>query len=112
MEDIPAPTLTGELTCEPGEHVILMEAWMPPYRDDYADRSVNKTVTLPRWLKNAAEERKLNFLRVLQEGLLKQLGLETQNYGREVKDSDDVHAVPGQDDDSTNAMEQRSRDGA
>lgn len=57
------------------ERLLLIEAWMPPYRSDYAYRAVKKTVTLPRWLEEAAAERRVNFSRVLQEALMRELGI-------------------------------------
>lgn len=41
--------------------------YMQPVRDEMANKSVNKTVTLPRWLNKAAEDAKINFSQVLQQ---------------------------------------------
>lgn len=73
---IPTPSLDAKFPLEDNERVVFVEAWMPPYRENSLERSVKKTVTLPRWLEEAAAEQKVNFSRVLQEGLLKQLGLD------------------------------------
>jgi antitoxin HicB len=77
-KEIPAPSIDLDFDLGENQKLMLVEAWMPPYREEYADKSVKKTVTLPRWLKTAAEERHINFSRVLQEGLLRQLGLEVK----------------------------------
>lgn len=39
------------------------------------NKSVKKTLTLPEWLNEEAERRHINFSGVLQEGLMKHLGL-------------------------------------
>lgn len=38
-------------------------------------RSVKKTLTIPSWLDKAAQERHINFSKVLQDALVKQLGM-------------------------------------
>ena len=38
-------------------------------------RSVKKTLTIPSWLDKAAQERHINFSKVLQDALIKQLGM-------------------------------------
>lgn len=100
--DIPAPTIDREIEHENNERVMLVEVWMPPYRENYADRSVNKTVTLPRWLKNAAEERKINFSRVLQDALMEHLGIQvprTHDPDHLINTSDGTPIVNGYDED-------------
>ncbi|MCL6444404.1 MAG: hypothetical protein K6T83_13285 [Alicyclobacillus sp.] len=67
-----------------------MEAWMPPYRDNYTDKSVNKTVTLPRWLEETASEKRVNFSRVLQDALMSHLGIQVpRSYTSAVETTDD-----------------------
>lgn len=74
-DEIPAPSLDAKFPLEDNERVVFVEAWMPPYRSNYADRAVKKTLTIPRWLNDAAEEAGINFSHVLQEALLERLGL-------------------------------------
>ncbi|WP_206922445.1 type II toxin-antitoxin system HicB family antitoxin [Alicyclobacillus suci] len=93
------PASTGEnFDVAANQRVMLIEAWMPPYRDNYMDKSVNKTVTLPRWLKTAAEERHVNFSRVLQEALMHHLGIEVPRFSDDVttgsNDGDSSHTEP------------------
>jgi hypothetical protein len=52
---------------------------MPPVRDEMANKSVNKTVTIPRWLNEAAEKANINFSQVLQYALKEQLKI-TDRY--------------------------------
>ncbi|HHY65877.1 MAG TPA: type II toxin-antitoxin system HicB family antitoxin [Alicyclobacillus sp.] len=72
---IPKPSVGKRFDLQEKQEVVLVRAWMPPYRENYRTRAVKKTVTLPSWLKKAAEERHINFSRVLQEALMKQLGI-------------------------------------
>nr|DAG45670.1 MAG TPA: hypothetical protein [Caudoviricetes sp.]DAM28754.1 MAG TPA: hypothetical protein [Caudoviricetes sp.] len=48
---------------------------MPSVRQAKANRSVNRTVTLPAWMNAAALERNINFSQVLQDALRAQLDL-------------------------------------
>jgi hypothetical protein len=79
MEDdgdpIPEPTSISSLKVEPGQILILVDVWMTAIRDEMANRSVNKTLTLPKWLNDFAEQRKVNFSQVLQGALKQYLGV-------------------------------------
>ncbi|AFK87402.1 hypothetical protein [Thermoanaerobacterium saccharolyticum] len=44
-----------------GAFVNLIEVYMPPVRNEMANKSVNKTVTIPRWLNEAAENANITF---------------------------------------------------
>jgi post-segregation antitoxin (ccd killing protein) len=39
-------------------------------------KAVKKTLTVPKWLNDAAEKRNLNFSQILQEGIKRNLGIE------------------------------------
>ena len=41
----------------------------------YGSRAVRKNCTIPSWLNTAAEKRNINFSKVLQDALVKQLGI-------------------------------------
>ena len=45
------------------------------YAKEHFLRSVKKTLTIPAWLNEAAQKKGVNFSRVLQKGLLAELGL-------------------------------------
>ena len=75
-DEVPAPSLVETLRAEaPWQAVALVEAWMPPVRDRMANKAVNKTLTLPRWLDEAGKRAGLNFSQVLQEGVMDRLGI-------------------------------------
>jgi len=80
MEDdgdpIPDPSPIESIALETGEAIALIDVWMVPIRDEMANRSVNKTLTLPRWLDKAAAAADVNYSQVLQATLKAQLGIQ------------------------------------
>ncbi|MEG6567012.1 type II toxin-antitoxin system HicB family antitoxin [Thermoanaerobacterium saccharolyticum] len=78
-ETIPIPTAPEKIKVPEGAFINLIEVYMPPVRDEMANKSVNKTVTIPRWLNEAAEKANINFSQVLQYALKEQLKI-TDRY--------------------------------
>jgi len=78
-EHIPEPSSISSLNLEKNQFVALIEVWMPPIRDEMAQRAVKKTLTLPKWLNDLAEEKKVNFSQVLQNALMSYLGVKRIN---------------------------------
>lgn len=74
-EAIPEPSSPSALRPESSEVVTLVEVWMPPFRDEMENRAVKKTLTIPKWLDDLAQENKVNFSHVLQDALKKHLGI-------------------------------------
>lgn len=72
-DPIPAPSTLLSVPLEDNERCLLLDVFMPSIRLAKANRSVNRTVTLPAWLNAAALERKVNFSQVLQNALLQQI---------------------------------------
>lgn len=72
-DPIPAPTPVAQLRPDEGGVVVMVEVFMPAFRDRMNNKSVNRTVTLPAWLNTAALERNINFSQVLQDALKAQL---------------------------------------
>lgn len=48
---------------------------MPLVRVEMANKAVKKTLTIPRWLNELAEDNKVNFSQILQQGLKDYLGI-------------------------------------
>lgn len=86
MEDdgdpIPEPTPVSKIQQMPKKVVVLIEVWMPPFRDKMADRAVKKTLTIPKWLDDLAAESKVNYSHVLQDALKNYLGVTERNKNR------------------------------
>lgn len=53
----------------PGESIVLIKAWMTPFREQMRSQSVKKTLTIPAWLNDAAEKAHINFSQALQNAL-------------------------------------------
>jgi len=77
-ESIPTPTKAGQFHVESNQVVVLVEVWMPLFRDRMEDKAVKKTLTIPKWLNDLAEENQVNFSRILQNALVEHLGVKRQ----------------------------------
>lgn len=74
-EPIPAPTKLINLSLEPNQAAAIVNVFMPLIRDRVRRATVKKTLTIPKWLNDVAEEHKVNFSQVLQEALKEKLGI-------------------------------------
>lgn len=72
---IPAPTPIHDLKPEKGEAPVMIDVRMDILRKEDANKSINKNVTIPRWLNDLAVESKINFSSTLQEALREKLGV-------------------------------------
>ena len=76
-EIIPAPTTLKDIKLEKNETTMLVDIFMPPVRDRIKNKVVKKTLTIPQWLNAEAERQGVNFSKVLQNGLIQYLHLDT-----------------------------------
>jgi len=74
-DPIPEPSSIEDIVLGPSQVVVLVEAYMPVYRDAIENQSVKKTLTIPQWLNKIAEESHVNFSQVLQSALKTHLGI-------------------------------------
>ena len=74
-DPIPAPTPFDKVQMSPGQAVSLITVRMDIVREEEANRSVTKSVTVPAYLNKLAMEANLNFSGILQEGLRERLGV-------------------------------------
>lgn len=74
-DEIPVPSNISEIHTESNQAVILVEVWMPVVRDEIENRAIKKTLTIPKWLNDVAENNKVNFSHILQTALKEHLGL-------------------------------------
>ncbi|MGQ9558707.1 MAG: type II toxin-antitoxin system HicB family antitoxin [Desulfurispora sp.] len=79
-DEIPKPSRITELTLEKNQIPVLIEAWMPAFRDKMAHKSVTATVTLPRWLKIMSDRAGLSYSYELQAALKRRLGIKEPPY--------------------------------
>jgi len=76
---IPEPTPPEKIKVPEGGFVTIIEAWMNLIRDEMANKAVKKTLTIPKWLNDLAEEKKVNFSHVLQSSLKRHLGIKERS---------------------------------
>ena len=72
---LPTPTPPEKLTLPTGAFVTVVEAWMNLIRDEMTNKAIKKTLTLPKWLNDVAEQNKVNFSHILQSALKEYLGI-------------------------------------
>lgn len=73
--EIPQASKLIDIKLKKNETTILVDVWMPLVKDQEANRSVKKTLTIPKWLNDIAEQNKINFSHLLQVSLKEQLGI-------------------------------------
>lgn len=74
-DEIPKPIDIKEIKLEKNQVVILVEVWMGLVRDEIENKSINKNLTIPKWLNDLAEKNQVNFSQVLQVALKEYLGV-------------------------------------
>jgi len=79
-EKIPNPSKISQLGIDKNQFIALIDVWMPPIRDEMALKAVKKTLTIPKWLNDLAEEKRVNFSHVLQTALKNYLGVEDYKH--------------------------------
>lgn len=72
---IPEPSQITHLKTESNQALVLVDVWMPPFRDRIDNKAVKKTLTIPKWLNDLAEEKSINFSQILQKALKDYLGV-------------------------------------
>jgi predicted RNase H-like HicB family nuclease len=72
---IPQSTLPNKILTPPDAFVSLVEVWMPPVREEMLSRSVKKTLTIPKWLHDVAEQEQVDYTQLFQASLKKFLGV-------------------------------------
>ena len=75
---IPVPTKLNELKLDQNQYSVLVEVWMPVFRDQMTNKAIKKTLTIPKWLNDVAEQKHVNFSHVLQNALKDYLGINQQ----------------------------------
>lgn len=59
-----------------GGTIILVDVWMPVVRDKFENKSIKKTLTIPKWMNDLAEKSNVNFSQLLQVAIKEYLGIE------------------------------------
>lgn len=75
-DKLPKPTTNYmNIKVKNNEFITMVELDVLEHEKKISSKTVNTTVTMPEWLKNLADSKGLNFSKVLQEGLKKELNL-------------------------------------
>lgn len=69
-------SLPNDISCAPGEFVVLIEFDQISYFKKHDTKAVKKTLTIPSWLNSLAEEQHINFSSLLQAALKERLNVE------------------------------------
>ena len=75
FKDAPKPSEIRSLNLDKNQCVALIEVDIEQLIKKNSSKTVNKTVTLPSWLNEAGIKKKLNFSKILQDGIKKELDI-------------------------------------
>ena len=79
ITEIPKVSKIKEIKLKENQCVLMVTAYMPLYRKAIKNKAVKKTLTIPQWLNEVAEENNINFSLTLQSAIKEKLGLEEKN---------------------------------
>lgn len=67
--DFPKASAPKDIELDKDEFLVLIEFDLVEYLKNTSDKAVKKTLTIPSWLNNLAEQNNVNFSNVLQNAL-------------------------------------------
>lgn len=85
--EIPEPSDVTAIHKEENQFVTVIEAWMPPFRKKMENQAVKKTLTIPKWLDDAAKSAGLNYSRILQDALKDELNIDEKDGSFSVQET-------------------------
>ncbi|MFJ7407050.1 MULTISPECIES: type II toxin-antitoxin system HicB family antitoxin [unclassified Lysinibacillus] len=74
-EQIPAPSNPSNIDLPQGAFISIVEVRTDYIRDEIENKAVKKTLTIPKWLNDAAEKENINFSQLLQFAIKERLGI-------------------------------------
>jgi predicted RNase H-like HicB family nuclease len=74
-ETIPSPSDPKTITIPPGAFITVIDVWTDYIRDEIENKAIKKTLTIPKWLNDAAEAEGINFSQLLQFAIKERLGM-------------------------------------
>jgi predicted RNase H-like HicB family nuclease len=72
---IPEPSQINEIDLKKNESIAWINVWMIPVRDKMENKSVKKTLTIPKWINDIGVENNLNFSQILQAAIKEKMGI-------------------------------------
>ena len=77
-QPLPIPSAPENIPLlDANDRIVFVEIYMPPYRNEAANKAVTKNCTLPKWLRDVGEEAGLNFSQLLQASIKDALGIKS-----------------------------------
>jgi len=73
--EIPLPSKIRALSVDKNQVVVLVNVFMPLVRSRVHRATMKKTLTIPKWINDLAEENNINFSQVLQDALKERLNV-------------------------------------
>lgn len=73
--EIPEASNIQDIKLEENESIAWINIWMIPVRDRMENRSVKKTLTIPKWINDIGVENNLNFSQILQAAIKEKFGI-------------------------------------
>ena len=73
--EIPVPSPISSLNGNDGSFATLISADTLAYRRLHDTKAVRKNLSIPRWLDTLAVQRNINFSNILQNALMRELGV-------------------------------------
>lgn len=74
-EEIPTASKISDITLDENEVVVIIDVFMPIFRDKIKNRFIKKTLSIPYWLNAEAEKAGINFSQALQGALKEKLNI-------------------------------------
>lgn len=74
-EEIPDASNPSSIELTKGAFISIIEVRTDYIRDEIENKAVKKTLTIPKWLNDAAEKENVNFSQLLQFAIKERLGI-------------------------------------
>lgn len=74
-EEIPDASNPSSIELPKGAFISIIEVRTDYIRDEIENKAVKKTLTIPKWLNDAAEKENINFSQLLQFAIKERLGI-------------------------------------
>ncbi|HXK53010.1 MAG TPA: hypothetical protein PLF29_03415 [bacterium] len=84
-DEIPAPSSLRDIKLEKNEATHVIDIFMPPMRERIKNRFVKKTLSLPAWLADKADEAGVNFSKIFQNALMEYLDVSQQDKHQNIR---------------------------
>lgn len=73
--EIPDASNLTSIKLNTNESIALIDVWMIPVRDKMENRSIKKTLSIPKWINDIGVEHNLNFSQLLQAAIKERVGI-------------------------------------